>query len=119
MPVQHCGMRGDDSERRRLRAGSGTGRSTPSYISSFGSFLKRDAADLSDRENSAGQSVARLPPRHDVRRGCAACLRSYISSGLPQMAFIRRSSGVVMPCVSAVLIDGLVPPAQQDDAGVG
>jgi hypothetical protein len=38
---------------------------------------------------------------------------------LPQMAFIRRSSGVVMPCVSADWIGGLEPSSHQHHARVG
>ena len=76
----------------------------PSYINSFGISWVRFA--FSAREKSLGQSDALLPPRQDVRRG-GPCRRSYISSGFPQMAFIRRSSGVDMPWISAAAISRL------------
>ena len=66
----------------------------PSYIRSFDAFCR--LAAFSVLANSEGQSDARRPPRQEVRRG-GLCRRSYMTSGLPQMAFIRRSSGEGMP----------------------
>lgn len=56
--------------------------------------------------NASGQSDALRPPRHPVRRGFF-CRRSYMTSVLPQTAFIRRSSGEDMPWISAAAIQRL------------
>lgn|ERR1041384_4995157 len=59
-----------------------------------------------DAANVSGQSVARRPPRQDLRL-VGVCLRSYITSGLPQRALSSRSSGEDMPSLSADAIGGL------------
>src|SRR5262245_6657802 len=62
---------------------------------------------------SSGQSDSLRPPRQPVRRGFF-CRRSYITSVLPQTAFIRRCSGEDgMPWISAAAIPRLEPAAGQ------
>ena len=79
--------------------------SAPSHdhMISFAGFVWRFGRPV---PSASGQSDALRPPRQPVRRSFF-CRRSYMTSILPQTAFIRRSSGEDMPWISAAAIGRL------------
>src|SRR5437870_8380892 len=75
--------------------------------------LRRRRFDLSARAGIAAQSASLLPPRHELRRP-DGWRRSYITSGLPQTAFIRRSSAEDMLKVSARRKEEIAGPRSEE-----
>src|SRR5437588_13039298 len=89
----------------RIVIGAGYIRSLPG--------LRRRRFDLSARAGIADQSASLLPPRHELRRP-DGWRRSYITSGLPQTAFIRRSSAEDMLKVSARRKEEIAGPRSEE-----